>query len=164
MYGKWVLINNEGEGVFPKIGTVDIGGLNTDEAAEKLATYYSKYIVDPVIVVKVLNREVSVLGEVFKPGTFLMEKEEVTLFEVLAQAGGTDFYADKKHVKFVRNEKAYMMDLTRMDEFTMNNIILQPRDIIYVPTRKGKIWDKKMPILIPITSVITTLYIISSIF
>lgn len=160
VYGKWILVNELGEVQLPKVGVVKLGGLDADQAAEKLIEVYGKYIVDPVIVVKVLNREVTVLGEVMTPGAYLLEKEKNTLFEILGKAGGLDFYADKTKVKFIRNDVEYCLDLTQMDQFRQNNIILQTGDIIYVPTRKGKTIDKKAPTIIPFASAITAIVLI----
>ena len=164
VYGKWVMVRQNGEVTLPKIGNVKIGGLTTEEAAERLQKSYSKFIVDPIIVVKVLNREVTVLGEVLTPGTYLLEKEENTLFEMIGMAGGLDFYAEKRKVKLIRKGKEYLLDLTNMDEFEANNITLHSGDIVYIPTRKGKILDKKAPTLIPFAGAITTIAVIISMF
>ena len=50
---------------------------------QTLTTLYSRLIVNPVIVLKVPNREVTVLGEVKSPGTLQLEKEYTSLVEVL---------------------------------------------------------------------------------
>ncbi|NNC95627.1 MAG: polysaccharide export protein [Chitinophagales bacterium] len=164
VYGKWVLINENGEANLPKIGSVQLAGLTSDEASAKLKSLYAVFIKDPVIVVKVLNRKVTVLGEVKTPGSYLLEKEDHTLIEAIGLAGGMDFYADKKKVKFIRDGQEFILDLTSMEDFETNNIVLQTGDIIYVPTRKGKVIDKKAPTLIPIASVATTLVVIISLF
>lgn len=164
VYGKWVLVNSNGEVLLPKLGTINLGGLTTDEAGQKLSKLYSKYILDPIIVVKVLNREVSVMGEITNPGIFLLEKERNTLFEILSRAGGPGFYAQKSEVIFIRNERKSTLDLTRMDQFTLNNIVMQSGDIIYIPAKNGKTLDKKAPTLIPFASVLTTVAILFSLF
>ena len=162
VYGKWVLINQEGYTELPQIGRVHLGGLTTVEAAEKLKACYARFIVDPVVVVKILNREVTVLGEVRTPGAFLLEKEENNLFEILGRAGGLDFYAEKREIKLIRGGKEHVMDLTSMEQYGHNNILLHSGDVVYVPTRKGKTLDRKAPLLIPFASVATTLVVILS--
>ena len=164
VYGKWVLINKDGKTKLPKLGLIHLEGLTTGEAAEKLKTLYATYIKNPIIVIKVLNREVIILGEVLNPGTYLLEKEENTLFEIIGKAGGLNFYGDKKKVKFIRESKEHILDLTKMEDFELNNIIVQSGDLIYIPTKKGKMIDKKSPTLIPFTSIATTLAIIFSLF
>lgn len=164
VYGKWVLVDSEGFVTLPKIGKVKIGGLTTVEAAEKLKNPYSKFIIDPVIVVKVLNREVTVLGEVATPGNYLLEKEKNSLFELLGRAGGLNYYGNTKEVKLIRDDKEYDLNLTDMGEFVQNNIMLRKGDIVYVPTKKGKNLDKKAPTIISIASVATTLVVVVTLF
>ena len=57
-YGKWVLVDKAGFVSFPKIGKVKVSGLNCPQAADTLQALFAKYLVDPIIVVKV-----------FKPGS-----------------------------------------------------------------------------------------------
>jgi polysaccharide export outer membrane protein len=163
VYGKWVLINQKGEAVLPRIGAVCLAGLTKEEAVTTLKELYGKFIIDPIIVVKILNREVTVLGEIVTPGNYLLEKDRNTLFEVIGRAGGLNFYANKKKIKLIRYNHEFHFDLTKMDEFALNNINLQSGDIIYIPSSEGKIIDKKAPTLIPLTSLITTLVLIISI-
>lgn len=164
VYGKWVIISQEGFVELPQIGPIHIAGLNTVSAADKLKDLYSKYIVDPIIIVKVLNREVTVLGEVLDPGNHILEKEKNTLFEIIGKAGGMDFYADKKQVKLIRDNVEYDFDLTKMESFTLNNIILHNGDIIYVNSKKGKTLDKKAPTVLAFSSIATTIVVILSLF
>lgn len=164
VYGKWVLVDKSGFIELPKIGRVNVGGLSTTEAANQLKTPYSKFIKDPIIVVKVLNREVTVLGEVATPGNYLLEKEKNSLFELLGKAGGINYYGNAAELKLIRGNKEFDLDLTSMAEFTQNNIILRAGDIIYVPIKSGKNLDKKAPTIISIASVATTLVVILSLF
>ncbi|MBL4710085.1 MAG: polysaccharide export protein [Flavobacteriales bacterium] len=164
VYGKWVLVNQKGEVNLPRIACIQLAGLTTEEAAQILREQYSFYIVDPIVVVKVLNRELTVLGEVFTPGTYLLEKEENTLFEMIGKAGGLGFYADKKHVKLIRDDIEYELDLTEMEDFVQNNITLIANDILYIPTNKGKSIDKKAPTIISFVSIATTIVVILSLF
>jgi polysaccharide export outer membrane protein len=60
VYGKWVLAGKDGYAVFPAIGPVFIAGLTTKAAADTLALRDAVQIKNPVVVVKVLNMQVSV--------------------------------------------------------------------------------------------------------
>ena len=168
VYGKWVLVDQSGNIQLPKIGEVQVGGKTIQQLQEELKTTYAKFIIDPIIVVKVLNREVTVLGEVKDAGTFLLEKENNTLVELLGRAGGLNFYADERKVKLIRKEgileKQYLIDLSKLEGYELHQIRLFADDVIYVPTKKGKSLDKKAPTLIPFTSVLTSLGIVYSLF
>jgi len=168
VYGKWVMVDPSGKATFPKLGKINVEGLTLIQVEDTLQNLYSESIKKPVIEVKVLNREVSVLGQVKTPGRYLLEKEKNTLFEMLSRAGGMDFYADKTKIKIIRKVKdknyEFLVDLTKGDQFYNQNIYLKSDDVVYIPTRKGKMIDKKAPVLIPLTSVATTLVIILSLF
>lgn len=164
VYGKWVLVDDEGFVILPQIGKVKLGELTIKEAEVKLTEIYSKFIVNPVLVVKVLNKEVVVLGEVKNPGNYILDKEINTVTELLGRAGGTDFYANKKQITIIRGTgkeaKRMVIDLTQMDEYRQSALILQSGDVLYVPTRQGKMLDKKVPDLIPIVSLMTGIIIL----
>jgi polysaccharide export outer membrane protein len=162
VYGKWVLVDAAGFIMVPKIGRVRLGGLTCVEAADTLASLYSEMLVDPNLVVKVLNRGVTILGEVRTPGKYILEKESNTLTEIIGNAQGFEFYAEKKKIQLIRNNKSYQIDLTKL----MGNhyqILVQSGDVINVPTRRGKSIDKKAPTLIPFASALTALAVIVSV-
>lgn len=161
VYGKWLLVDNKGEVSVPRIGNIKALGLTISEFEDSLHTRFKKLIVDPIIEARILNKEATVLGEVNNPGIFLLEKEQNTLVEILGKSGGFDFYADKKAIRVTRMvdgvAKQISVDLTRLDKTFSQNLMIQPRDVIFVPTRKGKMWDKKSGTAIPIASLVTTL-------
>jgi polysaccharide export outer membrane protein len=162
VYGKWVMVDVAGYIMVPKIGKVRVAGLTCIAAADKLALIYSKILVAPNLVVKVLNSEVTILGEVRSPGRYILEKQENTLTEIIGSSQGFNFYADKKKIQLIRNNKSYQIDFTKL----LNNnyqIIVQSGDVINVPSRKGKLLDKRASTIIPFSSVITAFAIIFSI-
>ncbi|RYF73791.1 MAG: polysaccharide export protein [Cytophagaceae bacterium] len=169
VYGKWVMVDPNGDVPIPKIGKVKLAGLTQLQARDRLLTEFKKWIVDPIIDVKVLNKEVTVLGELKNPGKFLLEKEANSLIELLGRAGDFDLYADRQAVQVVRtidNQPHTMsIDLTRMDQFATKNIQILPGDVVYVPAKKSKLWDKRAgPSVLPVASAITTLLVLFKFF
>jgi polysaccharide export outer membrane protein len=168
VYGKWVPVDVSGQITLPKIGPIHIQGKTIKEAESQLIKQYENLVVNPIVKLKVLNREVSVLGEVKNPGNVLLEKERNNLLEVIARAGDFEFYADKRFVRLVRTSgteaKQYELNFTTLTDFEKSSILVQPGDVIYVPTRKGKLIDKKAPTLIPFASALTTAAIFFSLF
>jgi polysaccharide export outer membrane protein len=161
VYGRWIMVNADSLAMLPKIGAVKLGGLTTIQAGDTLSKIYSDILVDPIIVVRVQNREVNVLGEVRTPGKYVLEKEVNTLTDMLGYAQGLMLYADKENIMLLRNNKYYRINLTVLEN---NNyrIIVQDDDVIYVPTRKGKMVDKRSPTLIAFASAITAMAVLIS--
>ncbi len=168
-YGKWLMVDKKGEIAIPASGNFKVEGLTLVEFKELLYKQLSKTIQNPVIDVKVLNKDVTVLGEVKNPGKHLLEKENYSLLEVLGMAGDFDTYANKTKVQVVRKEnnsiKAVTLDLTKMKNYEMNNVAIHPGDVVLVPAKKGKEWDKRSgSTIVPAGSAITTLILILKLF
>lgn len=166
VYGKWVLVNKDGTAVFPAIGTIHIAGLTTNEAADTLAARYAVLIKNPVVVVKVLNMQVTVLGEVKTPGVYTLEKENNSLFEMLGRAGGTAYYADHRKVTVMRGNPqhpdVHTIDLRKIKNLENPAVLLQSGDIVYVPPRQRQRFDKEVGTYVGVGSIITSLAVLIS--
>ena len=167
VYGKWLLVDVNGNITVPKLGDIHIEGLTVLEAEKLLRDRYSEWIVKPVIEVKVLNKEITVMGELKTPGKYLLERDNNTLLDIISKAGDFDFYADKRHVQVVRTvngtPQKVVINLTQSSADFRENIQVYPGDIIYVPSRKGKNWDKRSgSIVVPIATIISSAVLIST--
>lgn len=160
VYGKWLMVDQQGNIAIPQMGNIKVEGMTVQQLKTKLLGMYGAMVVDPIIDVRILNRQVSVLGEVNKPGSVDLDKEHLTLLQVIAMAGDFDNYADKKKIKLIRqtdedNSVEYEINLMELDAATQNRLVVCPGDVIYVPSRKGKMLDLKAPSILPIASVVT---------
>jgi polysaccharide export outer membrane protein len=167
VYGKWLLVGADGNITVPQLGEVNVAGKTILETEAALRKDLNRFIKNPVVEVKVLNKEVTVMGEMKSPGKFLLEKENNNLVELLGRAGDFDFYADRKNVQVIRDvngeSKSITVDLTQLENYTRSNIYLKPGDVVYVPTRKSKVWDKRSgSIIIPATAIITTMVLVAT--
>jgi polysaccharide export outer membrane protein len=162
--GKWELIDAAGNLNVPRVGSYHVEGLTVLEAEDQLEKVLSKWIVNPQLVLKVLNMEATVLGEVNTPGKQRLEKERNTLVEVLGKAGDFGVYADKRHVKVLRQDakstQATEVNLTQMTGFERDNLVILPGDVVYVPSKNGKQFDRKSPTILGISSIISTFFIV----
>ena len=162
-FGKWLLIKKDSTASIPYIGDMKLAGLTILEAENLVADSLKTYIKKPIVEIKVLNKEVTILGEVKSPGNYLLEKESNTLVEYIGKAEGLNFYADTKKIQIIRDEIPYIIDLTQLEEFNTKNIYLKANDIIYIPSKKGKKLDMKAPVLIPFASLLTSLGVLISV-
>ncbi|MFN0275029.1 MAG: response regulator [Chitinophagales bacterium] len=166
VYGKWLQVDPDGNIALPGIGTTKVEGLSLTDCEKHLSELYKNTIVNPLIEIRVLNWEASVLGEVRNPGNISLENEKQILLEVIALAGDFEPYADKKNVKVVRmqdgNTIEYNINLVQLESELQSKLFIYPGDIIYIPSRKGKILDIKSQSLIPIASVLTAAAILYS--
>ena len=168
VYGKWMMVNDSGIVNLPKIGAFKIEGLSMTAAEDSLKLRYKKLIVNPIMEVRILNREVIVMGEVKTSGKQLLEKQNNTLLDVIAKAGDLDIYANKKKIKVIRKYGNYSkfvnINLTKMDSTLSQNIQVYPGDIVYVPSRGMKVWEKNSTsIIYPLSAIISSLVLLKSI-
>lgn len=127
----------------PLIGSVKIAGLTMKEAEKKLQEIYSKYYVDPFVVLRVTNRRVIVFpGNGGAARVIPLQNYNTSVMEALASAGGIMEDGKAYKVKLIRNnpipgEKpfVYLMDLSHIDGILAGQSIVQAGDIIYVEPR-----------------------------
>lgn len=164
VYGKWLMVDTNGTIEMPKIGTINVLGKTVPELKEMLKTALKKWLVNPIVDVKVLNKEIIVLGEVRNPNTVPIDKDYVSLLEMISKTGGFEFYANLKSVKILRQEdenvRVTNLDLTLGDNIVNRNIQLHPGDIVIVPSKKNKDFDKRVATIIPLTTTISAAAII----
>ena len=162
--GKWTKVDALGNLDVPKVGSYHVAGLTVPEAEEQLEKLLGKWIVNPQLTLKVLNMEATVMGEVTLPGKQRFEKERNTLVEVLGRAGDFGPYADKRHVKVLRQtaagSQATEINLTTLSSFERHNLVIVPGDVVYVPAKDGKQFDRKAPTVLGIASIVSTALIL----
>ncbi|MFO8013023.1 MAG: polysaccharide biosynthesis/export family protein [Phycisphaerae bacterium] len=85
-------VSQSGRVTFPYLGTIKCAGLTTHGLEEKLGDLLEpEYLVDPqvtVFVTEYRNLSVSMLNGVARPGLYPMNKQDMTLLELVAMAGG----------------------------------------------------------------------------
>lgn len=168
-YGKWLLVDAAGEISIPKLGNIKVQGLTIMELKKILGEKLSLTIKQPVLDIKVLNKEVTVLGLVKTPGQVHLEKENYTLTDIIGMVGDFDLYSDKSKIQLIRTvndtPRSVTVDLTKMSSFSRNNLQVLPGDIIYVTPRKAQQWDKRAgSIIIPAASAVTAILLILKTF
>ncbi len=135
-------ISERGSITFPLIGEVVIAGLTPEGAAARIAERLTrgKFVVRPQVslaVQQVRSRQVSVLGEVGKPGRYALDDVSNSLTDVLARAGGINGAGDDD-VVVVRNlngkETRTAIDVPQMYRSgdMSSDLRLQNGDVVYV--------------------------------
>lgn len=129
---------------FPLIGEVEVEGLSKGEAERKIGAALDggQFIPNPqvnILVTEFRSQQVSVLGEVQKPGKYSL-RSGGSLTDLLAQAGGVTEKGGSDVMVMRRQPsgelKRYRVDISGMfrNAGTPEDPTLAPNDIIYVPT------------------------------
>jgi len=157
-------VNNQGNIILPMLGDVHVVGLTRIQAIEKLRDELSKYIKDPGVNMNFNNFRISVLGEVARPGSFIMPTERVTVLEALGLAGDLTIRGVRENVLLIREvdgqKTMHRLDLTKQGTLNSPYYYLAQNDVIYVEPNKAQINNSKLGantnIIISIASLLIT--------
>jgi len=168
IYGKWLMVDMKGCIEIPKMGTLKVENFTVLLLKDTLKTLLSKWLINPIVDVKILNKEITIMGEVKSPQVFVMDKDETKLLDLIAKSGGLDFYANLKQIKVLRqdglNVKVATIDLSKQKNYLQQNLQLFPGDVVIVPSQKFKAFDKRVSTIIPFTNTATAGAILFGIF
>jgi polysaccharide biosynthesis/export protein len=134
-----VTVGPDGFISLPLLGDVHVAGMTANQLTEQLSERLEAYVVSPqvtVSVVEVRSRQVYVLGQVGKPGSYPL-MTPVTVLQLIAQAGGLTTYANRKQILILRQSNGNTQRLRFNYASTINgddkqNIALQPGDTVIV--------------------------------
>ena len=137
------LVDSNGNIDFPALGKLKLAGLSRIQATEMLRTQLKDYVKDPIVNIRIINFQVTVLGEVRNPGSFIIQNERITVLEALGLAGDLTINAKRDNVLLIREEngkKTYnRIDLTSEDVFNSPVYYLTQNDVIYIEPNKSKV-------------------------
>ena len=128
---------------YPLLGAVRVGGLTVGEAEKAIADGLKRgdFVKNPqvtVVLMQARGSQVSVLGQVNRPGRYALEQAGTRLSDVLALAGGTlsQLGGDQVVVVGQRNGQPFrtVVDLPRVfsSEQRDGDLVLQGNDVVYV--------------------------------
>ncbi|MBP1626355.1 MAG: polysaccharide biosynthesis protein [Holophagaceae bacterium] len=133
-----VQVDGRGQVVVPKVGTVKVGGLSLAKAKARLQGLVQKNFSNTEVdltVLKLREVRVFVMGEVYKPGSFLVPSLS-SLVNVLSLAGGPTASGSFRQIRVMRGGKLiHALDLypLRAEGLGNMNLSLQNGDTIFVP-------------------------------
>src|SRR5258706_1228578 len=135
-------VSERGAISFPLIGEIVIAGLSPADAEARIAERLAKgkFVMNPQVsvnVTRVRSRQVSVLGQVARPGRYPMEDARSNLIDMLAMAGGISPGGDENVTAIISRDgpvsrlEIDVADMYRTGDFSQN-IQMQNGDTIFV--------------------------------
>lgn len=161
------LVDNTGQIDFPVLGKITIGKMTKTEAQELIKEKLKAYLKEaPIVTVRMVNYKISVIGEVGRPSSYVVDNEKINLFEALALAGDLTVYGMRENVKIIREldngqKKIVTLNLNDKNIIFSPYYYLQQNDIVYVQPNKAKAQGSDIgsmtSILISTTSILVSL-------
>jgi protein involved in polysaccharide export with SLBB domain len=139
-----VQVDGRGEIVIPKVGAAKVGGLTLGRAKAAVqglvSRNFSRSSVD-LQVIKLREVRVFVMGEVYRPGSYLVSSLS-SLVNVLSLAGGPTAVGSYRDVRVLRGgQKVAGLDLypLRAEGMGNPNVALQNGDTVFVPLAQNQV-------------------------
>lgn len=131
-------VDGHGDIDFPIVGKVHVAGMNRWEVSQTIKDELEgrNLLRDAVVTVQFMNFQISVLGEVSRPGTYSINGDKISLLEAISRAGDLTIYGRRDNIQVTREEngkrKVYVVDLRRSDLYNSPAYYLRQNDVIYV--------------------------------
>lgn len=137
-------VTSDGYIPFPILGNIYCKGMTKQQLKTELDSRLKQYLTDPVVTVRHLNFNISILGDVGSPGQKTSSTERLNIFQALALAGDMRDSANRTNVKLIRYSEesgkdiTYNLDLSEASIVNSPYYYLQQNDILYVEPDKNK--------------------------
>jgi polysaccharide export outer membrane protein len=124
----------------PIVGRIKVGGLTLAEARSSVQAVVAGFYNNAYVSVAIGGVRYAVLGEVNRPGKYVLMQNRVTILEALANAGDLNGQANRRKIQLIRQypegTKVVILDLTNRDIFKSQYYFIRPNDVIYVQPMK----------------------------
>jgi len=127
----------------PLVGSFNCKDLTCEKLKDSIEVSLRKFITDAIVSVKLVNINITVLGEVNRPGQFFANQRQTSLLDALGMAGDLTIYGNRKNITVMRklqtgDYKIFNLDITKSSVISQEAFILMPNDIVYVEPMKTK--------------------------
>jgi polysaccharide export outer membrane protein len=162
-----VLVDNLGNVELPVVGTVHLGGMTLENAKVKLYGIYGNYLTNYAADIMFLNKRVTLTGEVAMPGVVTMDRNRMSVLEIIQKGGGITAFSNTENVTVIReiNGERKFAILNLKDRGVVNSpfFYVYPNDIVYLQPIKAKTFTAQTSFLTGL-NILTTLVSAAALF
>jgi len=162
------LVDINGDIQLPILGNIKAAGVTKKQLKDNITQLIleKKLLVDPIVNIRHLNYEVTVIGEVGHPTVITVPNEKISLIKALGLAGDITIYGKKDNVLLIRETDAKKdiryINLNSKDFLNSPYYHLMPNDIVYVEPNKNKVASvgrgtQLLPVFFSVLSLLTIL-------
>jgi polysaccharide export outer membrane protein len=167
LYVNGFSVDKNGHVQLPTVGKIKVQGLTVGEAQELVQRKINEYFTNATVILKMVSFRVSVLGDVSRPGSYLVFNNQITLLEALSMAGGPNEFADKSHVTLMRQSErgvqAIYVDLSNTSVLSSEYYYLLPNDVVYVPALKARAGRLNLELFVILLTTLSTVAVVFSV-
>lgn len=135
------MVDGEGNILIPRLGPVYVDGLTKAALQKLLKDKLDTLLKHPYAEIRFLNKRVTMLGEVAKPGLINMPEERLTILDAIALSGDLTGFARNDNIMVVREENGKRsvgrLNIKDPAVYKSDFFYLQKNDLVYIePVRK----------------------------
>ena len=131
---QYYTVDNQGDIDFPILGKLHVAGLTVSDIIHMIQAQLKDQIVDPIVTVRFLNANVTILGEVRNPGSFALNNGKMTILEALGAAGDLTPYGKRDNILIIRDNNGQLefarINLNNEDVFTSPYYQLDRKSVV----------------------------------
>lgn len=137
---QYYTVDPEGNINFPILGKLHLAGLKKSEAVTYITEKLQLALRDPIVNIQFLSYNITVMGEVNRPGKYQIRNERVTLLDALAMAGDMTPYGKRDNILVTRETDGKLefvrLNINDASILTSPYFFLQQNDVVYVEPNK----------------------------
>ena len=134
------LVDEKGSINFPFVGKINVLNLTTAQASAKIQVALNDYVANTSIIVKFVDNQVTIVGEVQRQGVYSFSHDKLNIYEALGLGGGITRYGNRKNVILIRNEgdkiMHYRLNLSDSKISGKDSYYILPNDVVVVEPLK----------------------------
>lgn len=142
IYLNGYTVDENGEIEMPFVGKVYVKDFSIGDIQAKIQSIMNEYLKESVVYVKLGVFNLTILGEVVRPGQYQIYQSDINLFQAIALAGNATDFANKGNIKIIhqtpKGSQITRVNLNDADILSSPDFYLKPNDIIYVEPLKTK--------------------------
>lgn len=127
---------------FQTLGVVHVEGLTKLELMKEMDEKLKTYLTNPYTDIRFLNFRVNVIGEVNRPGPYIIPEEKLSVLELLGLAGDLTIYGRRDNVLVIREMEGKRefgrINLRDANLFQSKYFYLQQNDVVLVEATNKK--------------------------
>lgn len=144
-------VDLEGNIDIPIVGKVHAQGKTVDELKKDVLAKVEStgYLKDVNIQVNYMTFRLTILGEVNRPGSFILMTQKINVLEAIGFAGDLNILANRDNILIIREKEGVRtygrINLKSKELFESPYFYLQPNDVVYVQPHRAKVMSAPDP-------------------
>lgn len=135
-------VDSSGAILIPYAGRIMVAGKNLENITREVEVALKEYISDAAVSVKLINNYVSLIGEIQRPGRYLIYKDRLNIFQALAMGSDLNDFSNRQKVQIIRQSNGVNIvkefSLTERSILSSEFFYVMPNDVIYARPIKGR--------------------------